>query len=90
MQTIIVADEVAPLLKQGLDLERRMLEFSSHRYRRELEGFEKQHAMPTEEFVSRFNAGILGDDAEWFDWLFAYKAFRQVEEKLHAIEDISL
>ena len=90
MKTITISDVAVPLLKQGLDLERTMLEFSSHRYRQELEGFERQHAMPTEEFVSRFNAGTLGDDAEWFDWLFASKALSHVEEKLHAIEGISL
>jgi len=86
MKTITINDVAAPLLKQGLDLEKRMLEFSYNKYRRELEGLEKQHAMPTEEFVTRFNSGILGDNAEWFDWLFAYKALRHVEEKLRAIE----
>ena len=90
MKTVTINDEVAPLLKQGLDSEKRILKFSYNRYRQELKGFEKQHAMSTEEFVTRFNSGNLGDDAEWFDWLFAYKALGHVEKKLNAIEDISL
>ena len=90
MKTITIADEVAPLLKQGLNLEKGILGFSYNRYRQQVEEFEKQYGMSTEEFARRFNSGILGDDAEWFDWLLAYKALRHVEEQLNVIKDISL
>lgn len=33
--------------------------------------FEQCHGMGTEEFLEQFEAGILGDQQEWFDWYAA-------------------
>jgi hypothetical protein len=31
--------------------------------------------MKSAEFFKAFTAGKLGDDAEWFDWIFVYEAY---------------
>lgn len=52
------------------------------RYRSKLERFEEEHGMSTETFQQRFQAGELGDDEEFFEWLAACKAVEHWEEKL--------
>ncbi|MEA2032185.1 MAG: hypothetical protein U9N41_01205 [Euryarchaeota archaeon] len=38
------------------------------------------------EFIQKFESGDLGDDAEWFDFLFAYRAYKHVRKKLKLID----
>lgn len=55
-------------------------------YREKLQELERHHAMSTDIFLKRFEAGELGDAAEWFDWeaLAALKA--EAEHKLGELE----
>ncbi len=46
--------------------------------------------MSREEFIQKFESGDLGDDAEWFDFLFAYRAYEHVRKKLKVVEEILL
>lgn len=43
-----------------------------------LKKFEEEYGMSSEEFKSQFDAGVLGDDPQWFDWLFVFEAYREV------------
>jgi hypothetical protein len=52
--------------------------------------FEKRHKMSSEEFIQKFESGDLGDDAEWFDFLFAYRACEHVRKKLKLIEEMPI
>lgn len=57
-------------------------------YRKKLKDLEKKHEMTTKAFLQKFNTGTLGDDSEWFDWLFASKACEHVKDRLHRIDAI--
>jgi len=46
--------------------------------------------MKSDHFIKAFNAGKLGDDEEWFDWLFLYEAYNKVTEQEKIIEGFSL
>ena len=37
-------------------------------YQESCETFEKRYGMSTQEFLEKFEAGVLGDQQEWFDW----------------------
>ena len=51
---------------------------------RECHAFERAHGMSSEEFMRRFEAGELGDDADFFDW-FASKRGRDIWERKYRI-----
>lgn len=46
--------------------------------------------MKSKEFYKAFTAGKLGDDAEWFDWLFVYEVYSKISRQKKIIEGISL
>ncbi len=56
-----------------------ILKLSLLEYRKKLKGLEKKHKMTTKTFLQKFNSGKLGDDEEWFDWLYASKAFEHLK-----------
>lgn len=46
--------------------------------------FELQYHMSSDEFMRRFEAGELGDDAVYFDWYAAKRGLDVRKEKEHA------
>lgn len=51
-------------------------------YRARLAELEQRHGMSTAMFVQRFEAGELGDAAEWFDWEAFAAMVAEIERKL--------
>ncbi|MDY6950431.1 MAG: hypothetical protein SWE60_02885 [Thermodesulfobacteriota bacterium] len=37
-------------------------------YKKALQDFEKKHQVSTKDFLKKFEAGELGDEADYFDW----------------------
>jgi len=46
--------------------------------------------MKSETFFKAFKAGKLGDDEEWFDWLFVYEAYNRIVKQKEVVEGLSL
>lgn len=42
---------------------------------RDLANFEKKYDMPSSEFHQKFEAGLMGDDLEFFEWSGIYSMF---------------
>lgn len=80
--------EAAKLVRDSLELEKNILKLSLGDYEAKLKKFESKNRLSSEKFYKRFAAGELGDDREWFDWLFAYKARNYLREKLDLVEGI--
>ncbi len=78
----------ALIVKESLELDRNIMKLSLVEYRKKLKCFEKKHKMTTKTFLQKFNSGTLGDDGEWFDWLFASKACEHVKGRLNRIAAI--
>lgn len=55
-------------------------------YREKLADLERRHGMSTTVFVQRFEAGELGDAAEWFDWEAFAAMAAEIERKLGELE----
>lgn len=77
-------------LKEAFNRETNLLRKKIKFYEGELKRLEDKHKMPSEDFQRRFDQGELGDDAEWFDWLFAIKIKSHLEERLSALEGVKL
>ncbi|NQE55097.1 hypothetical protein C5S29_16110 [ANME-1 cluster archaeon GoMg3.2] len=90
MTTIKIHEEAVDIVKSGLAIEENILKMSLDEYTSDLESFERKYKMSSEEFIQKFESGDLGDDAEWFDFLFAYRAYEHVRKKLKLIEEIQI
>lgn len=90
MEQIQVTDEALPILKSGIALKEKLLSVKAENYLKRLKSFEKKHKMKSVEFFAAFNAGKLGDDAEWFDWIFVYEAYNKIIEQKKIIEGLIL
>jgi len=86
--TIKIANKKALIIKESLELERKLMKLSIKEYAKEIKDFEKRYKMKTEIFAERFNSGKLGDKGEWFDWLSVYKAYLHIKDRLNSIESI--
>ena len=78
MQQIEITGEALPIVKSGIILKKKLLSIKAANYLKRLKGFERKYKMKSAAFSKEFDAGKLGDDAEWFDWLFAYEAYNKV------------
>ena len=90
MQQIEITDEALPILKSGIALKKKLLISKADGYLNRLKTFERKHKMKSEAFFGAFQAGKLGDDAEWFDWLYVYEAHDQIIKQKRIIEGLSL
>lgn len=75
-----VADGSA--VEDAVAREAALAEFMLGRYRARLDRFEDEHGMSTEAFVNRFEAGEMGDDEAFFEWLAQARAHDHWKTKL--------
>ena len=89
MAKLALKKEALDLIKNGLEIEKNILKLSLENYQNQLRKFEKKHRFSSEEFFEKFKKGKLGDDGEWFDWLFAFKTVKHVKQKLSCLKEIT-
>ena len=90
MQQIEITDEELPILRSGIAFKKNLLTVKADGYLKRLKGYEKKYKMKSESFLKAFKAGKLGDDAEWFDWLFVYEAYNRIIKQKKIIEGLSV
>lgn len=90
MEQIEIPDEALPILQSGIALKEKLLSVKAENYFKRLKSLEKKHKMKSEEFFESFTTGKLGDDAEWFDWLFVYEAYNKIIRQKKIIKGLSL
>jgi len=56
------------------------------RYARDLRDFEDRYGMDTPTFHKRFEAGELGDSADFFEWAGLYDLQQDLIDKIHRLE----
>ncbi len=83
-------EEELLILKSGIVFKKKLLSAKERNYIERLKTFEKKHKMKSETFLKKFNVGKLGDDEEWFDWLFVYEAYNKIIEQKGIIDGMSL
>jgi hypothetical protein len=90
MDTITLQWEVVPIVKSSLEMKRKTLGFGLSRYKERLTAFERRYGMTSEDFAARFNAGELGDDADWFEWQYLLDAYHETLRQLQLLGTIRL
>jgi hypothetical protein len=90
MQQIEITGEALPIVKSGIVLKEKLLSVKAANYLKRLKGFERKYKMKSAKFSKEFDAGKLGDDADWFDWLFAYEAYNKIIKQKEIINGLSL
>jgi hypothetical protein len=90
MDTITLQWEVVPIVKSSLEMKRKALEFNLGRYKERLSAFERRYGMASEGFATKFNAGELGDDADWFEWQYLLDAYHETLRQLQLLGTIRL
>ena len=59
-----LTDEIKTSLKREYDLCSNAATF----YKKAIKEFEQKHHLTTHTFIKRFEAGLIGDEADYFDW----------------------
>lgn len=90
MQQIQISEEALPILKAGIGFQKRLLFMKVENYLTRLKDFEKKFSMDSDKFLKNFEDGKLGDDAEWYDWLFVYEAYNKAIQKKRILDGLSL
>ena len=85
-----LTEETKSLIKSSLNKEENLLNLGLSKWKSKLKEFEKENKISTETFVKKFDSGQLGDDTKWFEWVFAYKAYNHIKEKLNLMKGIAL
>ncbi len=74
-------NEIKLSLKREYDLYSNAMAF----YKKVLQEFEKKYQLSTQTFLERFEAGQMGDEADYFDWYAFAKLLARWQETQSAI-----
>jgi len=70
-QTEFSSDEIRTTILHALHAETEQARLRRDYYADLCAAFEQEHGFSSHEFIERFEAGSLGDDAVYFDWFAA-------------------
>ena len=90
MQKIAINQDALPLLRSSMALKDKILTTKAENYSMRLKKFEKKYKMKSSEFLKKFKLGKLGDNEEWFEWLFVYQAYSKILEQKKIIKGLVL
>jgi len=90
MTTLSLQPQQLSLVKAGLELRRRALNFGLARYRERLAEFERRYGFDSQTFIKRFEAGELGDESDWFEWQYVWEAFTETQRQIGLLDSITL
>ena len=77
-------NEIKVSLKREYDLYSNAMAF----YRKALQVFEEKYQLSTQTFLERFEAGQMGDGADYFDWYAFAKLLARWRETQSAIRSV--
>src|SRR5919109_4795866 len=77
-------------VSDGLREEKKRLDFALKLTRARLEEFEKRFSKSTEEFLTQFKTGAIGENSETFEWWAETKLLKELEEEMSIIENIEI
>lgn len=76
-------DAVSSAIRKDLNEGEYMLE----KFRQQLEEFEEEYSMGSEEFIEKFESGELGDNEDFFEWYAVYRSKEHWEKKTGELRD---
>jgi hypothetical protein len=76
-------DLVDLTLDKLLELERDKAQRDLEELQKQLQCFETQYHLSSDEFYHRFHRGELGDQGDYFEWSACYDMYQSVHNRLH-------
>ena len=71
-----------PLIWEALLRELRLYEARERLASEEIADLERRYGMRSDEFMSRFEAGQLGDDRQYFEWWGLIRGLQSIREQM--------
>lgn len=78
--------ELSHVLTKLLSVILNQYQLRLERYARDLRDYEERYGMDTPAFHERFEAGEMGDSADFFEWDGLYDLQRDLTEKIRRLE----
>jgi hypothetical protein len=83
-------DEVRQVLDDALHREADLADARRAHFERICRAFEQQYHITSDEFMQQFEAGTLGDDAEYFDWYAAKRGWDLWRHRFQILSGVEL
>lgn len=82
--------EVVETISEALRDQATVAQMRREEFRRLCNQFEEKYGWNSDEFMRRFEAGSLGDDAEYFDWFAAKRGFNIWDRRYRILSEASV
>ena len=82
--------EVRDVVDYALRTEAEQAKLRRDYYRDACQAFESKHNMSSDEFITRFDAGNLGDDVTFFDWYAAKRGLDIWERRYRILSGVAV
>ena len=83
-------ETIKQLLLDGLEEEKKRLEYALDLTIKKIKGFEKKFGMSTDEFLEKFKSGEVKEDEETFEWWGEKKLADELKVNLDTITGIEV
>ena len=77
-----------PLVEAALNNELRLLETGIHRTEKNLQCYESQYGMTTEEFIKRYENNELNETLQFAEWIGEYRMLNRLQEKTKTLQEV--
>ena len=81
---------VKDIVRAALRNEAAMARFRFEQFEKECQTFEQKYRMATEEFLTKFDAGELGDAEEYFDWFASARGRDVWRQKADVLGEVAV
>lgn len=81
---------VKGLLREGINEEKRKIDFAISVTANKIEKYEAKYGMSTAFFIEKFKKGEIKENDETFEWWAETKLAGELAEKLKALKDIEI
>ncbi|OGO40079.1 MAG: hypothetical protein A2Z04_03180 [Chloroflexi bacterium RBG_16_57_9] len=83
-------EDVRLALSSALHHEATLADARRESYERICREFESRHKLTSDEFMQQFEAGTLGDDADFFDWYAAKRGLDVWDRRFRILAGVSV
>ena len=80
--------QLKPLVEAALANELRLLEAGIRQTEQKVKEFEKNHQMPTKEFISRYENDEIKESMDFAEWIGEARMLERLREKAETLRDI--
>jgi hypothetical protein len=90
IEKAISRQEASEVIRSALEHERHLAKYKVYRYAMICDEFEEKFDLISTDFRTKFEAGELTDDEEYFDWYAAKRGLDHWKKRLELLEAVKL